>query len=101
MIRAMKFATGTSANDNARPTPSPGTGFWRDAWWQLCCDFILREPPRFIIENTLQNDPVHLLLEKTWVVQQIPLALVLYALGDWTWVLWGICLRVFVSLSGH
>lgn len=35
------------------------------------------------------------------MVQQLPLALVLYAFGGWAWVLWGISLRIWVSLTGH
>ena len=33
--------------------------------------------------------------------QQIPLALVLLALGGLPWVVWGIAVRVSVSLTGH
>ena len=27
--------------------------------------------------------------------------IVFYAIGGWSWVVWGVCLRVFVSTAGH
>jgi stearoyl-CoA desaturase (delta-9 desaturase) len=33
--------------------------------------------------------------------QQLPVAFVLFALGGWAWVFWGVCLRVAVGLHGH
>jgi len=101
MIRAHDMRDWHQRQLECPPHPSHGAGFWRDAWWQLCCDFSLRAPPAFIIEDSVQNDRFYRVLEKTWMAQQIPLALVLYATGGWAWVLWGICLRIFVSLSGH
>lgn len=101
MIRAHDMRDWHQRQLECPPHPSHGAGFWRDAWWQLCCDFRLRAPPAFIIEDSVQNDRFYRVLEKTWMAQQIPLALVLYATGGWAWVLWGICLRIFVSLSGH
>ena len=35
------------------------------------------------------------------MLQQLPVALVLYALGGLPWVLWCICLRITLSLTGH
>jgi stearoyl-CoA desaturase (delta-9 desaturase) len=40
-------------------------------------------------------------MERTWMLQQLPLAGVLYALGGWGWVVWGVCCRVSVSVAGH
>ena len=40
-------------------------------------------------------------MERTWMLQQLPLAGVLYALGGWGWVVWGVCGRVSVSVAGH
>jgi fatty-acid desaturase len=31
----------------------------------------------------------------------LPLALLLYGLGGWGYVIWGVCLRIFFSLTGH
>ncbi len=35
------------------------------------------------------------------MLQQLPLAIALYAAGGWAWVVWGVCARVTVSLAGH
>lgn len=35
------------------------------------------------------------------MLQQIPLAGLLFALGGWGWVFWGICGRVTISIFGH
>ena len=81
--------------------PSHGAGFWQDAWWQLCCTFQLRHPPQIVIENHVNSDRVYQMMERTWMAQQIPLAIILFMIGGWAWVLWGISLRIFVSLTGH
>ena len=35
------------------------------------------------------------------MVQQVPLALVFWAIGGWGWVVWGVCARVAISVHGH
>jgi len=83
------------------PHPSHDAHFWKDAWWQLCCVYKLKTPPKIIIETKIKNDLFYRVLERTWMAQQIPLAILLYILGGWAWVLWGVSLRIFVSLVGH
>ncbi len=73
----------------------------KDAFWQICCDYKMRHPPQFQIEHTVAHDPVYHWIERTWMAQQLILVLPLYAVGGIGLVLWGVCLRVFVSLVGH
>lgn len=73
----------------------------RDAWWQLCCEYVLRKPPKLSLEERIKSDTFYRMLERTWMLQQIPVAVALYLVGGWAWVLWGVCLRVLVSLVGH
>jgi stearoyl-CoA desaturase (delta-9 desaturase) len=40
-------------------------------------------------------------MERTWMLQQLPWAVLFYWIGGWTWVFWGICSRVSVSIFGH
>ncbi len=75
--------------------------FRRDGWWQLHCDIVLDAPPRFVPPDEIARDPFYRGLERTWLAQQLPWALLFFALGGIGWVLWGICFRVWVSLSGH
>lgn len=78
-----------------------GSGFWRDAWWQLHCDLDLRCPPEVQIEPRLQNDRYLQFLEITWRLQQLPWALLFYAWGGWGFVFWGTCARVTAGVLGH
>jgi stearoyl-CoA desaturase (delta-9 desaturase) len=75
--------------------------WWRDGWEQLHCDIRLAHPPEFVIEPRVRDDRFYRFLEATWRWQQLPLAVVLYVLGGAGWVVWGIGVRLFVSLTGH
>ncbi len=101
MIRAHDMRDWHQRQTTCPPHPSHGAGFMRDGFWQLCCSFRLDHPPSFHIEPKVANDRFYRFLEATWMAQQIPLAIVLFVLGGCGWVLWGICLRVSVSLIGH
>lgn len=101
MIKAHDMRDWHQRQSVCPPHPSHAAGFWRDARWQLCCTFQLHAPPKFVIESQVAKDLIYKTLERTWMLQQLPLAIILYALGGWAWVLWGICVRVFVSLTGH
>lgn len=72
-----------------------------DAWWQMHCTVQLDTPPRFVIEERVRNDRFYRFLEATWMAQQLPWALLFLLLGGWGWVVWGIAVRVSVSLTGH
>jgi len=72
-----------------------------DFFWQLFCDIKLKNPPKILIESDIQEDVVYQWMEKTWMLQQLPLAALLFMLGGFTWVIWGVFLRVAVSVLGH
>lgn len=78
-----------------------GRGFWTDAWWQLHCELRLEHPPVFRLEPRLQADRFYYWVERTWMLQQVPWAVLLFAIGGWGWVVWGTCARVAVSVTGH
>lgn len=78
-----------------------GRSIWHDAWWQLHCDLELAHPPEFRPEPSVRTDKVYAWMEKTWMWQQLPLAILLFALGGIGFVIWGICARVCVSVTGH
>ncbi|MBS8227077.1 acyl-CoA desaturase [Vannielia litorea] len=101
MIRAHDMRDWHQRQERCPPHPSHGAGFFKDAYWQLMCSYRLTQPPRLEIEPEVARDPVYRFTEATWMAQQLPLALALWALGGWGWVLWGICLRVWVSLTMH
>jgi fatty-acid desaturase len=72
-----------------------------DLFWQLTARFEFERPPHFRIDEDFASDPFYRFLERTWMLQQLPLALVLYAIGGTPWVVWGICARVATSVIGH
>jgi len=39
-------------------------------------------------------------MDKTWMLQQLPLALPPLLIGVWVWIIWGICARVTISVFG-
>jgi len=75
--------------------------FFRDAWWQMHCDIKLSHPPALTLEPRVANDKFYRFMEKTTMLQQLPWVLILFMLGGWGWVLWGVCTRVAVSITGH
>ncbi len=75
-------------------------GMLRDYWWQVHCRLELDAPPRFDFGRA-GRDRFYRMLEASWMAQQLPVAALLYAAGGWGWVVWGVCLRVTVSVTGH
>lgn len=75
--------------------------WWRDLFWQLHCEMRLANPPQFVIEPAIARDKVYRFMQRTWMLQQAPWALLCYAIGGWAFVVWGISVRVAVSLIGH
>lgn len=78
-----------------------GSGFWKDGWWQLHCELELERPPELAIEARIAQDPFYRWLERTWMLQQLPPALLLFLLGGWPFVVWGVCARITAGVSGH
>ncbi len=71
-----------------------------DAIWQMHCRLELDRPPAFDL-GEVGRDPVYRALERTWMLQQAPIAAVLYLAGGWGFVVWGVCARVTASVVGH
>ncbi|MGE0717774.1 MAG: acyl-CoA desaturase [Alphaproteobacteria bacterium] len=76
-------------------------GLWRDGWQQLHCELVLDRPPLFRPGPRIAGDAVHRFLERTWMAQQIPWAILFFAIGGMPWLVWGIAVRVAVSVTGH
>jgi fatty-acid desaturase len=76
-------------------------GFWRDGWRQLHCELALDRPPAFQLEPRVAGDRVYAWMERTWMLQQAPWALLFFALGGLPWLVWGVCVRVTVCVTGH
>jgi stearoyl-CoA desaturase (delta-9 desaturase) len=75
--------------------------FFKDAFWQMHCDIALAHPPRVRFEDAIGRSHFYRALERTWMWQQLPLALLLYLMGGMGFVVWGVCARVAVCVTGH
>jgi sn-1 stearoyl-lipid 9-desaturase len=78
-----------------------GRGLWWDGWWNLHCKLRLDRPPAFDPGPGIADDPFYRFLQRTWMLQQLPVALVLFVIGGMPWVVWGICVRVTLGVSMH
>lgn len=74
---------------------------WQDWLWQMHYEIRLRRPPDFRPESRVTESRFYRFLDRTWMLQQAPVAAVLYAIGGPGWAIWGVCVRVAVSLTGH
>ena len=66
-----------------------GRAFWIDAWWQLCCELRLTRAPEILLEERVGGDRFYRWLERTWMAQHIPWAILFYCWGGWAFVCWG------------
>ncbi len=78
-----------------------GSNIIKDGWWQLNCDLKLLDPPEFNIESRVSESRFYQFMESTWLLQSFILAIFLYMLGGVSWVIWGVSVRVVVSVGGH
>lgn len=78
-----------------------GSNILQDAWWQLNCELNLKYPPYFTIEPRVANSRFYQFMESTWLAHAVILALPLFYLGGVSWLVWGVCVRVVVSVGGH
>lgn len=76
-------------------------GFWRDGWRQLHCLLHLASPPEFRLEPRVAEDRFYFWLERHWMAQQLPWGILFFWLGGLPWLVWGICARVAVCVTGH
>jgi fatty-acid desaturase len=76
-------------------------GLLKDGWWNLHCRLTLAHPPRFDPGPGIADDWFYTFLQRTWMLQQLPVGLVLYLIGGWPWVIWGVCMRVTTGVTMH
>lgn len=77
------------------------TSYLQDLWWQLTSKFEFTHPPVCKIEPKYADDKFYQWLENTWRYHQLLVAAALYAIGGWDFVVWGVFVRVSVSIVGH
>jgi stearoyl-CoA desaturase (delta-9 desaturase) len=101
VMRAHDFRDWAQRQPDCHPFLRHGGGFWRDGWWNLHCRLDLAHPPVFDPGPGIGDDPFYRFLQRTWMLQQLPLALLFYWLGGWPFVVWGIAVRVTTGVTMH
>jgi fatty-acid desaturase len=74
---------------------------WLDGILYLHARLILKNPPGFDPGPGIGDDRFHRFLDKYWMWQQLPVAIVLFLLGGWPWLIWGVCVRVSACTTMH
>lgn len=72
-----------------------------DGFYYLNFRLQLARPPGFDPGPEIGNDRFYRFLDRYWMLQQLPLALLLYWLGGWSWVIWGVPVRVAACTTMH
>lgn len=74
---------------------------WLDGLLYLHGRLRLKNPPGFDPGPGITGDPFYRFLDRTWMLHQLPIGLGLYLLGGWTWVVWGVLVRVSACTTMH
>jgi fatty-acid desaturase len=101
MIRQHDIRDWAQRKTTCHPYLAHRSSFLRDGYWQLHCELRLDHPPELVVEPRVAHDRFYQFLERTWMAQQIPWAILFYAIGGLPWVVWGIAVRIAVSVTGH
>jgi stearoyl-CoA desaturase (delta-9 desaturase) len=101
MMRAHDERDWGQRQARCHPFLSNRAGFFRDYWWNLHCRLEFARPPVFAPAPRIARDRFYRFLERTWLLQQVPVAIALYLCGGAPWVVWGVAARVCVSATGH
>lgn len=83
------------------PFFSHQSGLLRDFWWQIHCKLYLQHTPGFVYPGWMRRSRTLRLIEATGWLSQVLLAGLLFVLGGWGFVFWGVCGRVTISILGH
>jgi stearoyl-CoA desaturase (delta-9 desaturase) len=89
-------------SDRPQDPHSPTRGFWwAHILWLFAYDDVLDHPMKYFrYAPELARDRIHQILHRTHVVQSVILGLLLYALGGWSWVVWGMFVRLVFVYHG-
>lgn len=88
-------------HEQCHPFFSDQSTAWQDWRWQMHHEMRLAHPPIFTPEPRVGEDEVYRWMQRTWMLQQLPWAALFYLLGGVAGVVWGISVRIVVSLTGH
>jgi len=101
MMRAHDLRDWAQRQDHCHPFFSQHSSIARDWLYQTHLKLTLDKGPEINFPDKLTKDPFMVFLQRTVWLQQIPIGILLYVLGDWSWVAWGISGRIVISITGH
>jgi fatty-acid desaturase len=101
VVQSHDFRDWAQRQPNCHPYLRHGQGMFKDALWNLHCRLKLRNPPGFDPGPGIADDRFYSFLQRTWMLQQLPIAVLLYVVGGMPWLVWGVCVRVTVGVSMH
>lgn len=78
-----------------------GKPFLLEGFYYLNFRIVLKKQPGFDPGPEIGGDRFYRFLQRTWMLHQIPVAVVLFALGGWSWVVWGVFVHVAACVSMH
>lgn len=101
VVQSHDFRDWAQRQPNCHPYLRHGQGMLKDAFWNLHCRLKLENPPGFDPGPGIGDDRFYQFLQRNWMLQQLPIAMLLYAIGGVPWLIWGVCVRVTVGVSMH
>ncbi len=101
VIQSHDYRDWAQRQPDCHPYLRHGQGMLKDAWWNLHCRLQLAHPPTFDPGPEIADDRFHRFLQRTWMLQQLPVALLCYAIGGLPWLVWGVCVRVSIGVTMH
>lgn len=72
-----------------------------DGFFYLHFRLRLDRPPGFDPGPGIADDPFYRFLDRTWMLQQVPIALLLFLAGGLPWLVWGVFVRVSACTTMH
>ena len=78
-----------------------GKTMWLDGVIYLHGKLILVNPPGFNPGPGIGDDPFYKFLDRTWMLQQFPIGMILYYFGGMPWLAWGVFVRVAACTTMH
>jgi fatty-acid desaturase len=101
MIRQHDIRDWAQRKPSCHPYLAHRSSILRDGYWQLHCELTLSHPPALVIERHVRDDRFYQFIDRSFMAQQLPWAILFYAVGGAPWLIWGIAVRVAASVTGH
>jgi fatty-acid desaturase len=101
MMRQHDIRDWAQRKPHCHPYLAHRSSIWRDGFWQLHCELALAHPPALVMERRVANDRFYQFIDRTFMAQQLPWAVLFFAIGGMPWLVWGIAVRVAASVTGH